>query len=669
MRNRVECDGDIFMKHVSKTLALTLTVCAFFVSAGGFAASNISSIVYKNKSDRGLLTIGYNGKGQLKTSSANDGKLIIIEADGFDIPAKLTKSIDASYLDGATIQITPYKSESKNKVKTKIVVSLKFPAKTLFSESPGKFVLEIFGKNSLSRVDTKKQSPKLNDQVKSIQSAPEKTPTISKADMDENTKIWSEQDASVKKNIESKTEITKKLVDVLNSSEEPKKYFGAPIDFTSEGANIYNVFALVGQLTGLNIVADSDVSGTVSVDVAQVPWDQLLDIALSQTRLKAVASGNVIRILRQDTYLKEQEDKIKQLVVIDQSEPVIMAVIPLSFTTGADIKKMIDSLLVSKAPATAPTATTTASGAVTTNFQAFAKGKIEIDERSNSIVITNTRDAIERIRKLIKELDVALPQVLIDAKIVIAQEKFSKTLGVTYGGKLQSTSGRAGAGIGMLGSETSIGADASTAGSFAISSPKDGLGFGLQLGSGPNANLNAKLSLAESNGVSKTVASPRVIVNNKVAATISDGQKIYVTKTETVAGTTTTTTQTISADLSMTVTPQVTSSGSVLLKVNVNKSAPSVFNGNVSTDTKSLNTEVLVDSGNTLVLGGVYQFADTRAVSGIPVLKDLPFIGQLFRTNSDSTVKDELMVFITPQIMEPTGGGPLVHETEEKTTL
>ncbi len=245
--------------------------------------------------------------------------------------------------------------------------------------------------------------------------------------------------------------------------------------------------------------------------------------------------------------------------------------------------------------------------------------------------------------------------MLIDAKIVIASENFSRQIGIRWQQHITgeaNSSGQAAA----FGADTAevigggSGARDNTSEFEITGNPGAGaIGFGF--GAGALHQVRMALDLAEINGISKTVASPRIIVNNNKSATITDGQTI----TQLVGGDGGAGRNEVPAKLSLSLTPQVTSRGSVQLKqIKITKDAP-ISNDTLTTktDNKSLETEVLVDSGATLVLGGIYQMTELESEGGIPVLKDLPFIGQLFRTNTNQTAKSELMVFITPQIIDP----------------
>lgn len=648
------------MKQNKRKLLVTGLLLALGATSASGASPNLAGDIKKIDFTPGkelsLLVLNYTGQGSFRLFQSEQQGSVIIEAENLSLPAALTKAIDTSAKDSPVMQVTPYNSGDGRRRVAKIVVQLRQKAEAKLSEIPGRVVLEIRRKSLLGPGAAADARAREMDEVKSRASANEKS-----------------------------DEVARRLIEVLNAPASDKNYFGSRVTFEASNADVHDIFRLVGESSGLNIMTDSGVSAKSNFSLKDVPWDQLLDLVIQQAALKAIITGNVVRIIPLEKYNKDQEAKLKQIALGDELEPVIMAVIPLSFAKAEEMSKMIDALLVKKdntstndpnklaaqqaAIDAARTAVASAkpgdsvslSGIAPSKVvQDFVRGHIEVDTRSNSLVVTNTKDAIERIRRLVKELDVPLPQVLIDAKVIVAKDDFAKKVGISWSGKLTSSgTGRAGAGAGFNGGATTLGAGDTAAGSpaFDITGGKDpaGLAFGFQLGAGRHGNLGASLALAESNSLSKTIASPRIIVNNKVAATISDGSTLYLPTSAGANGSGSLVP--VTANLNMSVTPQVTSSGSILLTVDLKKDAiaPNAGQASAKTDTKSIKTEVLVDNGSTLVLGGVYTFDASKSEAGIPMLKDLPFIGQLFRTNTDATNKSELMVFITPQIIAPSG--------------
>lgn len=636
---------------MKKKILVTVAALLLFGLKAEAAPGEISKIDFKPGKNGATLTLHYQGRGRFRVFQSEKQSNVIVEADNLTLPARLTRLIDSSVSQGPVLQVTPYSSSGVNGANAKFVVQLRGKVTVASSESGGKFTLNITGKSGIVSA--------LDDATK------KKIPRLQRNGWSETDKLKS-RDAATEKG----EDVARKLIEVLNSPPEQKNYFGTRVTFEGNGVDVHDLFRLVGEASGLNIITDSDVTYSSNYSLKDIPWDQVLDIAVQQAQLRATVSGNVIRIATLRRYTEEQEAKMRELDIADVMEPVVMAVVPLSFATAEDMKKMIETMLIKRdatalaAQGTNTTPTTTTGNGTDPNApvrkmnQDFVRGEIQVDSRSNSLVITNTRDTIERIRKLIKELDVALPQVLIDAKVVIATESFSKSVGVLWGGSATGrTDGVVGIGGGFNSAPINLSGPASAA-TYTIS-PSNAAGspggaFGIQVGAGRHGNLNAQVRLAELNGLSRSVASPRIIVNNKKKASIIDGQTQY---RQTTAGANSAgELKEIKANLELGVTPQVTSVGSVLLDITLKKDQPVGEQGAI--ENKSIETQVLVDSGSTLVLGGVYQLLDGKSDNGIPLLKDLPFIGQAFRTNSESRTKNELMVFITPQIIEVNGADP-----------
>jgi type IV pilus assembly protein PilQ len=439
---------------------------------------------------------------------------------------------------------------------------------------------------------------------------------------------------------------------------------------------------LVGAASGLNVVTNPDVKAKVTIAVKDLPWDQLLDIVLQQNSLKAKAVGNVIRIYTLDQFAAEERQKRALLMAQQANEPIIMAILPLSYAKADEIKKLIEEMLAQtsgggtgagRGRGGAAGAGAAAGGsseveiatanllADTELMQAFVRGKIEVDNRSNSLVITNTEAVIDRIKKVIKELDAPTPQVLIEAKMVSASDSFSRNIGVSWQGRVNGNAGRSGAGLLFNDSGVNI-TPAAGAARFAITGTTAGsddgasLGAGFQIGAGRRAGLQAALNIGELNNQAKILSSPRIVVNNKQKASISDGTKIALLAPA-PNGTFSVTYQ--DATLGMDVTPQITNAGSVLLDLSVKNDAPATNGQDISS--KTIQTQVLVESGATLVLGGVYTMNLTKKESGVPVLMDIPFLGNLFKAQGQSQSKSELLIFVTPRILDTgaTGIGQL----------
>jgi type IV pilus assembly protein PilQ len=603
------------------------------------ADGKVSKIELTPDGQRVTLVIEHSGEGKFRLFKSELRKNVIIEAENLSIPPALTKLLDLSSKKGPVLQMTPYNSQHSGHAMAKLVVQLRGSAKVSSTEVPGRYIVEI-----------QKKEETLGAQA-------------SAAD-----EITGHESANLKS-----ADVARRLIDVLGAPEDDKHYFGSKVTFEGKNVEIPDIFRLVGESSNLNIIWDPDVEGQqTNLSVNDLPWDQLLDIVVQQKGFKATVMGNVVRIMTGDTFAKQEEAKKAELTLSNELEPIIMAVIPLGFKPAGEMKTLILDLIQQSAPGAPgiPGAGAAAGAAAVAGVssgqlnQDFVRGKVDVDDRTNSLVITNTKDAIERIRRLVKELDVPVPQILIDSKIVVASEQFTKSIGVAWAYAATSSSGIGG----TIGTTNGYqpwqftspppppGTPATTSYTpFVISSAPGTSTVAVQLGTTASANIAAALSLSEIDSLTKTVASPRVVVDNNHVATISDGQSIIIAPPPTALGTQSPPT-TVTANLSLSVTPQVTTSGAVEMKgLNVTKNdiGPLTSQGNTTTTNKTLTTDVLVDSGSTLVLGGVYQLSNQKSSQGIPLLKDLPFIGQLFRMDQKQDTKDELMVFITPQILDP----------------
>jgi type IV pilus assembly protein PilQ len=639
-------------------------VCFMFAlpsdSAMAKSAGRIEGIEHTPISGGSQLSIRYSGEGRFRVFQINAQRKVVVEGDNLTIPSDLTKTIEASAASGPVVQVTPYQSFANGRNLTKVVLQLRADVTTASSENPGSFVLDLRPK--ATKAITNELQGKAN--VKSA-----------------GPKGWSEADElKVRSGSPTKSvEVAEKLIEVLNSPINEKKYFGSRVSFESSEASVHDVFRLVGEASGLNILSDKEVGAkSASYSLKDVPWDQLLDLVIQSQQLKAGVNGNVVTITTLAQHTKLQEELQKELVASSANEPILMAVIPLSYAKAEDVTKAIEELLITptgtanqasggggsgnqsnpqqqgggqQQPSSGSASSSANQPGSPTLVQAFKRGKIQSDTRTNSLLVTNTKSAIERIKRLVKELDIPAPQVLIDSRFVTAQEVFVRKLGVQWGTGAAATGRKAGVGIAYGGGAAvvpSIAGNAVTPFLPATSDAQTVSGL-FRIGSGDFGFLQAQLQLSEKRETTRTISSPRVIVENTKTATISDGNTRFNLGSAGVGASASPTP--VEAKLSLSVTPTVASDGAVRLEIKLSQSSfPSATSNN--TANKDISTTVMVDSGSTLVLGGVYQFGDSLGEDGIPVLKDLPFIGDLFKQTSKNRNKSEMLVFVTPQVVD-----------------
>lgn len=441
-------------------------------------------------------------------------------------------------------------------------------------------------------------------------------------------------------------------LDEYIQNQETKRFNGKPITLQIRDADLVDVFRLIGEASGFNIVVGDDVKGKISLSLVEVPWDQALDTILHTQHLGAERNNNILRVVTLANLTQEKQQELQAKLASEANSPRVTRIFPISYANLNDLQSML-----TKFGSNQRTGNVAATGAITAVVQA--------DQRTNSIVIRETPENLDRMEKLIEILDRQTPQVMIEAKVVEATESFSKSLGGSLGiGKsgefgdpnaAQMFASFSGANpvdrlIGSAGVFTS-------GGSIASASANGGqLGFSFIPGA---QRLNAILGLAENDSTIKIVSSPKTVVLDKEQANIVQSQPVLVPSSTFVAGVGNVPVSTVQqANLSLTVQPTVTNDGSVLMQLTVTKDAPFDFaNGTSGISNRNMTTKVLVESGTTLVIGGVYTMSSSKKSGGFPWLRKLPIVGAFFGSESEQTSRSELFIFITPRILNTKESG------------
>lgn len=408
------------------------------------------------------------------------------------------------------------------------------------------------------------------------------------------------------------------------------KFYGKKISIEMNNMDVREALQFIMDESGMNMVISDKVDGKVSLKLRQVPWDQALVIVMKAKSLGYNRQGNVLRIATLDELRKEEDDALKLLADRQKLETLKVRMFPVSYAKVDDLEKKLKEFM-------------------------SERGKVVSDIRTNAIVVTETEENLVRVSKLIESLDIRPPQVLIEGKIVEAKESFTRAVGVswnTVGSDIKIGQTRRGPvnlrpGVGVNTSYNTQGAS---------------LLLNLSVGTlDIFGNLTAALALREFEEKVKVISSPRILVLTNEPAIISQVQEVPVRQV-TQNGTATQETFTFKPlALKMEVTPQVTTDGSIIMKVNVQRQIRGADIGtgqgaNFSVDSREANTRVIVQNGQTAVIGGIFNSEMTSAEDGVPWLRELPFVGGLFRTNSKQTSKTELLVFVTPRIMSSGTG-------------
>ncbi len=446
-------------------------------------------------------------------------------------------------------------------------------------------------------------------------------------------------------------------------------YSGQKVSFDFKDIDIRNALKMIAEMSNLNIIMSDDVNGKLTMRLVDVPWDQALDIILSAQGLGKERSGNVLRIAPIQVLQAENALKLKARKVTENLEPLITEFVTLSFASATDVKTMLEGARTAGTTTAGTGGATAGAAAPAAGGQAgfgllSPRGSILADVRSNTLIIHDTQTAVNNIKRLITRIDQPVKQVLIAARIVEATDDFTRELGVRWGGSFLSKSPNIGGG-GVQGATNP--ADSGTAQTatggrgFLVDLPATvgagkggaiGLTFGYLAGA---VNLDLELSAAEADNMIKIVSNPRVVTTNFKKASINQGKDIPF---QTSSANTGTNIEFRKADLGLEVTPQITADDRVLLHVVVTKDSPtsSEVAGNPILDTKKIETDIFMNNGETIVIGGIYTRDRERNTNGVPGLMRIPILGWLFKKKQHIDKKSELLIFITPKILQTNTG-------------
>jgi type IV pilus assembly protein PilQ len=420
------------------------------------------------------------------------------------------------------------------------------------------------------------------------------------------------------------------------------RYTGEKLSLNFQNVEVRAVLNVIADFTDLNVITSDTVGGNITLRLKDVPWDQALDIILQTRGLDSRRSGNVIWIAPRDELATREKLALEAQQQISDLEQTRTESFQMSYQKAADVQKLLSDpaqRILSK------------------------RGSAVVDARTNTLFVQDTPSRLDEVRKLLAKIDVPVRQVMIEARIVEANETFSRNLGTRFGFALKttnpnSTQGAVGAELGNTGQFAGLvqGTPSFTGNGLQTNLPASGLnGFNagqfsfVLFNSAVSRVLSLELSALEADGKGKIIASPRVLTADQVEALIEQGTEIpYQTATSSGA----TSLAFRKANLALKVRPQITPDGNVIMTLDVNKDQPGQQTASgLAISTKHVKTEVLVENGGTVVIGGIYEQNDRTDVTKIPLLGDIPLLGWLFKNSVVSTGKTELLVFITPRIV------------------
>ncbi len=435
-------------------------------------------------------------------------------------------------------------------------------------------------------------------------------------------------------------------------------YAGEKLSLNFQNIEVRALLQVIADFTNFNVVTSDTVTGNVTLRLKDVPWDQALDIILQAKNLGLRKSGNVILIAPKDELNAKEKIELEAKQQIAALEPVRTQSFQLNYAKAADIANGL-------------TGQTTSGGSGTASRILSPRGSVVFETRTNQLFVSDIPSKLEEVQALIAKIDIAVRQVLIESRIVIADDSFGRSLGVRLGAAdLRGTrGGLPGYGIGgdtrvtvggnlnaVAGQTLQNSGGAGATDTQFLNLPATGENgfnpatFALSLfGASANRFLNLEISALEADGKGKVVSSPRVVTADQQKALIEQGEELpYQVATSSGA----TSLQFRKANLKLEVTPQVTPEGNVILDVDVTKdSVGRATAAGFAINTKHVKTQVLVENGGTVVIGGIFEQNDREDITKVPFLGDVPYLGNLFKTRTTSSSKTELLIFLTPKIV------------------
>ncbi|PZQ33665.1 type IV pilus secretin PilQ [Pseudoxanthomonas japonensis] len=444
---------------------------------------------------------------------------------------------------------------------------------------------------------------------------------------------------------------------------EARRYSGRPVTFNFQDVPVRTVLQLIAEESNLNIVASDTVQGNVTLRLVNVPWDQALDIVLRAKGLDKRRDGAVVWVAPQPELAKFEQDKEDARIAIENREDMVTDYVQINYHSAAAIFKAL-----TEAKGIGNQGSGGGGGGNSQNENGFLspRGRLVADERTNMLMISDIPKKVAQMRELISMIDRPVDQVLIEGRIVIASDTFARDLGARFGiqgrrfgDRSQGIGGSLGGNAGNIANPTRP----ITPGALNVNLPADNftnspagaLAYTLL---GRNFSIDLELSAMQEEGRGEVISNPRIVTANQREGVIRQGREIgYVTITAGQGGVVTPNVQFKEALLELKVMPTITNDDRVFLNLNVKKDEVAELitlegYGTVPTiDKREINTAVLVEDGQTVVIGGVYEFTDRSSVAKVPFLGDIPFLGNLFKKKGRSKQKAELLIFITPKVL------------------
>ena len=522
-----------------------------------------------------------------------------------EVPKQLQRSLDASEFGSPVVSITPYQVKVKGAPVAKVLVRLRGNPPYSVKRRGEVLVWDITNPGPLP-VPTLPAAPA---EAKAPAPAPPAKAPAEQRVADE--LVGSPRDAD-----QAVTELP------VPAERRPvrKVYTGRRVTLEFSDADIRKIFQLIAEVSNLNFLIADDVSGTISLKLVNVPWDQALDVILDAKGLGMQRDGNIVQIKPKAKIQTQAEEEMAARKAAERVMEMRTSVFEVNYAAVGDVASQFSAIK-------------------------SERGTITMDPRTSRVIVKDIQPALDEMRALLKTLDAPEKQVMIEARIVEATSTFTRDLGVQWGLSYQDASASL---LGINAVDTGFGGVVSAAGPG--STGTGGIGLGMSFGKlNSNVQLDMRLSAAATIGQIKIISTPKVVTLNNKPAKISQGQSIPY-QTTSAEGTKT---EFVEAALTLEVTPHITSEGTVSMKIKASNNSPGASAGDAAPpiNKKEATTELLVANGETTVIGGIYVDSDTESDTGVPFLSDIPLLGWLFKSNSKQKTKTELLIFITPKVV------------------
>ncbi|MGD0584423.1 MAG: type IV pilus secretin PilQ [Oryzomonas sp.] len=517
-----------------------------------------------------------------------------------NLPKRLQRSLEAEAFVTPVLRVTPFMVKTRKGTDTKVRIAMRATAPYEFRHEGDMYFVDFKAPEGFTAEKPAREYPE--PRLRPVQ---------------------------VPKSVVAKeVDITSELAPAPESTAKPydtsKMYKGRKVTLEFADADVRKIFQLLSEVSNKNFVLGDDVTGTISIKLVNVPWDQALDIILDTKGLDKREQGNIIIIKGKGKFKSQAEEEQEIRKALTRSIELKTETFNINYADIVTISRQFNGLKTDR-------------------------GVIDQDPRTNKVIVKDIPQALDDMRKLLQQLDVPEKQVMIEARIVEATSTFTQSIGINWGVHYRDGSASL---LGINSADTNFGGTVSTTPTTSGVGTASGMATGISFGSlTSNIQLDMRLNAAANAGLIKIISTPKVATLNNKTAKISQGQQIPYQNSSANTGPVT---QFIEAALALEVTPHVNANGTISLKIDAKNDSPGAVPTGATApaiNKKEAVTEMLLRDGETTVIGGIYVDNDTDEDDGVPFLMDIPFIGKFFKDNTKTKTKTELLIFITPRIL------------------